>query len=26
VCAALTVQADGKVAKEGCRIRHGILD
>ncbi len=25
-CAALTVQADGKVSKEGCRLRQGILD
>ena len=25
-CAALTVQADGKVSKEGCRMRQGILD
>jgi hypothetical protein len=26
VCAALTVQPDGEVAKDGCRIRQGILD
>ena len=25
-CAALTVQADGKVRKEGCYLRQGILD
>lgn len=25
-CATLTVQADGQVAKQGCRTRQGILD
>jgi hypothetical protein len=25
-CATLTVQADGQVAKQGCRLRQGILD
>ncbi len=25
-CAMLTVQADGQVAKQGCRVRQGILD
>ena len=25
-CATLTVRADGQVAKQGCRLRHGILD
>lgn len=25
-CAALTVQADGKVRKEGCHLRQGIVD
>jgi hypothetical protein len=26
MCAALTVQADGKVRKEGCQMRRGIVD
>lgn len=25
-CATLTVQADGQVAKQGCRLRQGIFD
>ena len=25
-CSTLTVQADGQVAKQGCRLRQGILD
>jgi len=25
-CATLTVQADGRVAKQGCRLRQGVLD
>jgi hypothetical protein len=25
-CATLTVQADGQVAKQGCRLRQGLLD
>ena len=25
-CAALTVQADGKIGKEGCYLRQGIVD
>jgi hypothetical protein len=25
-CSTLTVQADGQVAKQGCHLRHGILD
>jgi len=25
-CTALTVQADGQVAKQGCHLRQGLLD